>query len=240
MHCLVEGEASSIHIPNPGSRTAGTLSFFYPFPVLLPVAWPRALQKPCWSRPRNASRFLRTGQARYCVGGSCTAEIHGKKIRLLAGIVLGTWLQTELPAVTETTLGPSASKQGAMKAMHSPSCSSLQEMKLDGAWGDSCSWAAWGRTVVTFLCFTPCSTDSSLGSSLGMLYNYCSSHDSCFLGFGQKTLIIWFLLPLEQGGANPGVHCFEGMVMYSSSLWDWAGSSEPASGRVVVYCLSVF
>lgn len=67
--------------------------------------------------------------------GSCAGippdpwkEIHGKKIQLLAAlaIVLGTRLQTWLRAVSETTLGPSASIQGAVKAIRSQSCSSLQ------------------------------------------------------------------------------------------------------------------
>lgn len=72
---------------------------------------------------------LRTGQARYCVGAALGfLQIHGKKIQLLAAlaIVLGTRLQTWLRAVSETTLGPSASIQGAVKAIRSQSCSSLQ------------------------------------------------------------------------------------------------------------------
>lgn len=63
MHCLVEGEASSIRIPNPGSRTAGTLSLFYPFPALLLVAWPGALQKRLLKWVDN----LRTGQDRHTI-----------------------------------------------------------------------------------------------------------------------------------------------------------------------------
>lgn len=71
-----------------------------------------------------------------------------------------------------------------------------RETKLCGACGD---WGFVSSCDLSVL-HTPLCRQQP-----GLLYNYCSSRHSWFLGFGKETLIIWSLLPLEQGGANPGV-----------------------------------
>lgn len=94
MRCILEGEASIIHITNPGSRTADTLSF--------PSSAPGGVAQGVVKVPAEMAdkRFLFSeGQSRYCVRAALlnsSRSVERQRIRLLAAlaIVMGTWLQT--------------------------------------------------------------------------------------------------------------------------------------------------
>lgn len=93
MHCIVEGEVSTVHIPNTGCRTAGTLSF----PSFAPGGTAQSITK---APAETADKcFLSPGQDRHTIvwelrwDSSRSVE---RKVQLLAAlaVVLGTRLQT--------------------------------------------------------------------------------------------------------------------------------------------------
>lgn len=166
----------------------------------------------CWNGLIDASCPQdRTGTL---LCGSCAAgflQIHEKKSQLLAALALSweqgckpnselsgkpLWAQVRLP-------------RSYTKAIHSQSCSSLQGPKpLGSLWrfrfGEQFEGTQSGSVCASHLALQTVAWEAK---GRGVYYTIIAHSDSWFLAFGKETLISWSLQPLEQGGANPGVHC---------------------------------
>lgn len=137
MHSRVEGEAFSIYIPNPGSRTAGALSFFLILSHFC-SRWhgPGHYKSPCWNGPINASCPQdRTGTP---LCGSCAAgflQTLGKRKKKSASRCIsyspGNRTANLTPDCQWNNFGsewlpPRSCESHFTFILHGPSCSSLQ------------------------------------------------------------------------------------------------------------------
>lgn len=164
MHSRVEGEAFSIYIPNPGSRTAGALSFFLILSHFC-SRWhgPGHYKSPCWNGPINASCPQdRTGTP---LCGSCAAgflQTLGKRKKKSASRCIsyspGNRTANLTPDCQWNNFGserlpPRSCESHTRPELFEPAGkrSSAELVEIGGLWA-----------AVIFLCFTPRSADSSL------------------------------------------------------------------------------
>lgn len=169
MHCTVEGEASSLHIPNPGSRTADTLSF--PGFALGGIAQgtTKALLK------RADKCFLSSGRDRHAIVWELRCRIppdpwkENSDSRCISAIP-GNTAANLTPSCLWIPFGPECSIRGAVTATHSQSCSRLQGHKSLRSLWRSVFWEQLEGAQLWCFCASHLALQTAVWEAKGVCY----------------------------------------------------------------------